>query len=140
MPLTEDQERWCKSKARRYKGGVARFRELLKDGEIKCALSKVPVLFDSDSGTAKKGRGVHACYATIDHISPSTEEKGLQSNLLCPKRSQRTSSPRLFRGSRKTKPWKGLMKRWRTQAKKKPLDSKAFYKILKSDSESKKSS
>lgn len=135
MPLTKDQERWCKSKARRYQGGIARFRDLLKDGEVKCALSEVPVLFDSDSGTAKEGRGVHACYATIDHISPGTENEGLQVVCYALNDLKGHLPYDCFIALKDTEAWDELMEQWREQAKKEPLDSKAFYKILQSDSE-----
>lgn len=131
MPLTKDQERWCKTKARRYKGGAGRFRDLLKDGEVKCALSNVSVLFDSNSGTAKKGRGVHACYATIDHISPGTENEGLQVVCYALNDLKGHLPHDCFIALTDTDAWKGLMEKWQKQTLKEPLDSKAFYQILK---------
>ncbi|MEK7950452.1 hypothetical protein [Luteolibacter soli] len=125
------QLRWAKRRAQRYGGGVTRFLEIVSEQKGKCALSGVPLLFDSAHGTAIPGRGVHARYAALDHVSPACESQGFQIVCYALNDLKGHLPYDCFQALKSTGAWESLMTRWNAVHAKQPMDSKAFYSLLK---------
>jgi len=111
---------------------------LLKQGE-RCALSGARMLFDKKSGTPQKsGHGVHPLYPAVDQIEPGNPKRGHQIVCYALNDVKGHMPFECFKKLRRTRAWKELMLRWRTEAEgHHRRDREAFRRLIFPNSDSK---
>jgi len=129
--LTENHRRWARSASGRYRHGKQFWEDLISKQGGKCALTNVPLLFDSRNGTPHKGGpGVHPLYASVDHVCPGRNEE-LQ--ILCYDINDlKAHLPSfLFNALKETREWKTFTNAWRQAAERSLRDRRKFKDLIK---------
>jgi hypothetical protein len=115
--FTDAQRRWVTRAAQKHGRGVAYWLDLIARQRARCAFSRVPLLFDSQSGTAQPGgRGVHPLYAAVDHSDPGNDNLGHEIVSYDLNDIKGHLPPDCFADLRHTPAWARLMRKWREQA------------------------
>lgn len=129
--FNKDHERWIKSACRKYKKSTQFWKDLILKQGGKCGLTGAPLLFDANSGTAKRGgQGCHPLYASVDHINPNREDYGFQ--ILCYDINDlKAHLPLpLFNALTKTREWKEFVQYWKRAAESSPNERKVFKQLI----------
>ncbi len=128
--LRGDHRRWAKSARRKYRRSLRYWLDLIAKQRGLCAFSGVPLRFDSQSGTPKKGGpGVHPIYAAVDHCSPGCDDGGHEIVSYDLNDLKGHLPLDCFLELKAAGAWQHLMDKWREQARLNPDDRDAFRRI-----------
>jgi hypothetical protein len=127
--LSESAKKWA---SRRHQGlSPTKLRELLIKQQGRCALSEVPLLFDKEEGTPKRGgHGVHPLYPAVDHIESGSEVREHQIVCYALNDVKGHLPHACFEALKQTEPWKELMQKWRSQAEGGSRNREAFTMLI----------
>lgn len=123
----------AKAWASKYRQGLSpkKLNELLVKQRGLCALSEVPLLFDREEGTPRKGGlGSHPLYPAVDHIECGTDRREHQIVCYALNDVKGHLPFDCFEALKRTEPWKKLMAQWKSQAQNDQHDREAFTNII----------
>lgn len=130
LELNDDQLNWT----RRGKQGLSprELRHLIIRQGGRCALSGVPLTFNVNDRTPRKGgAGCHPLAPAVDHVDPGNDAGDRQ--IICYALNDVKGHLPLecFAALIETTAWKALMAQWTAQAKRDANDREAFRRLLR---------
>lgn len=131
--ITGEHRRWARVRQRKYGDSTAKYLALIAAQDGRCALSGVPLIFNSaqGGGSTPGGAGCHPLYAALDHCVPGSTGHGVQIVSYALNDLKGHLPLECFRALSRTQAWRRLMESWRRQQIRNRADREAFRALLR---------
>jgi hypothetical protein len=131
--LTDDHRRWARTRQRKYGGKTDDYLTLIHRQRGRCALSDVPLIFDTreGGGFVPGGPGCHPVYAALDHCAPGSDCHGFQIISYALNDLKGHLPVDCFAALCQSAAWLRLMQAWRRQHRRNASDREAFRGLLR---------
>lgn len=124
--LSRAESAWAK-RQEQYGKDPSRLKELIIRQKGKCAFSGAPLYFDAKHGPDIHGYECHPLYAEVDYIMGRHPDYYCQ--IVCSQLNRMKDRVADFGKIPSTPEWAELMKSWKAQAEKDPMDITALRKL-----------